>query len=81
VTAPADPAVTGQEIEDALAELALLRWRLDLDNARTDLLFEQVRRQFARPGPLYDAAAETQAGNPEMTTALRLPVSHRRVTS
>ena len=65
----------------ALAQLALLRLRLDLDSARADLLFEQTRRQIARFGPLYDDLAEAQAGDPEMTAALCRLASARRVAS
>ena len=74
-------AAPALDVDTALAQLALLRLRLDLDSARADLLFEQTRRQISRFGSLYDVAAEAQAAAPEMTAALRRLASHRRVAS
>jgi len=75
----AAPAVTGQEIEQALAELALLRCLLDQTSGEDVAVFELMRRQFARAGSLCDALAETQAGDREMTAALHRLASHRQV--
>jgi len=77
----AAPAVTGQEIEQALAELALLRCLLDQTSGQDVAVFELMRRQFARLDSLYDALAEAPAGDREMTAGLHRLVSHRQAAS